>query len=286
MLLEKAICGGQILVADMVENFPGFPKGIKGPELAERFLSQAKEFGLKIITEEALSIKPEDSGPEHFAITLPAGKVIASHTIVIATGAKWNSLNIPGEKKLTGKGISYCATCDGPLFRDKEVIVVGGGDTALEDALFLTKFARKVTVVHRRGRLRAAKILQERALNNKRIELCLESTAAEIIGDDRVEAVRIKNVKSGADTTLKADGVFVLIGITPNSDIVKGLVKTDEAGYIITDDGMQASVKGIFAAGDVRKKTLRQVVTAASEGAIAAVSVERYVEEVRGTAYK
>lgn len=286
VLLEKAICGGQILVTDKIENFPGFPDGVKGPELAEGMSKQAARFGLEVKTKEVEGITPKKDSSEPFLVRLAGGEEARALALVISTGARWNSLNIPGEKELTGRGVSYCATCDGPLFRGKEAVVVGGGDTALEDALFLTRFADKVTIVHRRERLRAVKILQERASANKKIELCLNSVASEVIGKNKVEALKIKDVSSGAEKTLRCDGVFVLIGITPNSKMVKGILKLDERGYIITDDDMRTSVNGIFACGDVRKKLLRQVVTAAGEGAAAATGAQAYVDHLKGTEYK
>lgn len=285
LLIEKMACGGQILITDTIENFPGFPEGIKGPDLSEWMLKQAQHFGLNVKTGEVKSVTPPKGDKALFGIELDGGEKLEALSVIIATGARWNSLNVPGEKELTGRGVSYCATCDGPLFRGKDVVVVGGGDTALEDALFLTKFAGKVTIVHRRDKLRATKILQERALANKKIELCLNSVAVEILGKNKVEAIAVKDVNTGKPKEIKADGVFVLIGLSPNSDIVKGLVKTDEKGYIISDDDMKTSVEGIFACGDVRKKLLRQVVTAAGDGATAAFSAEHYVEKLKGTEY-
>ena len=285
LLVEKGLCGGQILTADTIENFPGFPDGIKGPELAEWMTKQAERFGIEIKTAEVNSVNPQKGERGNFRLDLDENNKIEALSLVIATGAKWNLLNIPGEKELAGRGVSYCATCDGPLFRNKDVVVVGGGDTAVEDALFLTKFADKVTVVHRRDRLRAARILQERALANKKIELCLKSVAAEVVGKNKVEGLKIKDVFTDKERVIKADGVFVLIGMTPNSDIVKGLVKLCPKGYVITDDEMRTSAEGIFACGDVRLKLLRQVVTAAGDGAIAATSAEQYVERLKGTEY-
>lgn len=286
VLLEKASCGGQALTADTIENFPGFPDGIKGPELAEWMQKQAEHFGLAIETREVKNIIPKKSEKEPFTITLADGKDIRALSLIIATGARWNSLGVRGEKELTGRGVSYCATCDGPLFKGKDVAVIGGGDTALEDALFLTKFVNKLTVIHRRDRLRAAKILQERAFANKRIEFRYNSIAVEVIGKNKVEAVKIKDVNTGREETLKTAGVFVLIGISPNSGIVKGIVKLDENGYVVSDENMHTSQDGIFVCGDVRKKLLRQVVTAAGEGAAAAVSAKIYVERIKGVEYK
>lgn len=286
LMLEKMACGGQILVTDTIENFPGFPEGIKGPELADWMLKQAQHFGLKTEAAEAARIALKKSKERIFEIELAGSRRIETLSAIIATGARWNCLGIPGEKELSGRGVSYCATCDGPLFKGKDVTVIGGGDTALEDALFLTKFAAKVTIVHRRDRLRATKILQDRASANKKIELCLNAIASEITGQKKVEGVRIKDTKTGAEKIIKTDGVFVLIGMTPNSDIVKGLADLDEKGYIVTDDEMRTSTDGIFACGDVRKKLLRQVVTAAGDGATAAFSAEHYVERVKGIEYK
>lgn len=284
LLVEKMACGGQILITDRIENFPGFPKGVSGPDLAEQMLEQAKHFGLEITTAEARNIILKNGQAQHFTVMLDGGQVRA-HALIIATGARWNSLGIPGEERLLGRGVSYCATCDGPLFRGKDVVVVGGGDTALEDALFLTKFANKVTVVHRRDRLRATKILQERSSANQKIEFVLNSIALEVLGEKKVEGLLVKDNVTGGEKIIKADGVFVLIGMTPNSDVARGILTLDDKGYIISDEDMKTSFDGIFACGDVRKKLLRQVVTATGEGATAAVSAQHYVESLKGVAY-
>lgn len=286
LLLEKGLCGGQALVTDTIENFPGFPDGVKGPELSDRMLKQAEHFGLEVRDADVKSVGLKTGGFRYFEIGSADGKKIEATAVIISTGAKWNTINVPGEKELAGRGVSYCATCDGPLFRGKDVVVVGGGDTALGDAMFLAKFADKVTVVHRRDRLRATRILQERASADKKIEYCLNSVAVEIAGTGKVEGIRVKDVVTGLEKLVRADGVFVLIGLAPNSDIVRELVKLDDKGYIITDDEMRASVDGIFACGDVRRKLLRQVVTAAGDGATAAFSAEHYVERLKGTEYK
>ncbi len=285
LLLEKMIPGGQVLVADLIENFPGFPSGTKGPELADLMLKQAEAAGLKISTGDVNKITPKRSEKDPFVIETVEGEVFKTLSVIVSTGANWNALGVPGEDRLKGRGVSYCATCDGPLFKDKDVAVVGGGDTALGEAIFLTRFARKVTVIHRRDKLRATKILQERALTNKKIELCLESVVTEITGNVRVEGIKVKNVSTNEEKVIKADGIFVLIGLSPNSGIFKGLLELDEKGYIKSDEDMRASVNGIFTCGDVRKKSLRQIVTAAGEGATAAVSAEHYVEALKGTAY-
>ncbi|MDP3804219.1 MAG: FAD-dependent oxidoreductase, partial [Candidatus Omnitrophota bacterium] len=236
LLVEKMVCGGQVLVTDRIENFPGFPDGIKGPDLADWMHNQAKRFGLEVKTAEAKKIAPKMSEKEPFLIELSGGGAFKASAVIIATGAKWNLLKVPGEKELSGRGVSYCATCDGPLFRGKDIVVVGGGDTALEDAIFLTKFANKVTIVHRRDKLRATKILQERALANKKIEMCLGSVCTEIIGKSKVEGIKVKSVRTDEEKLIKTDGVFVLIGLLPNSEIVKGLVDMCEKGYIKSDD--------------------------------------------------
>lgn len=286
LLLEKMMCGGQILTADIIENFPAFPCGVTGPELADLMLKQAEAFGLEIATREAKKILPKKSAKEPFIIELDEGESIKASSIIIATGAKWNALGVPGEEKLKGRGVSYCATCDGPLFKGKDVVVVGGGDTALGDAIFLTRFANKVTVVHRRERLRATQIIQEKAFSNKKIELCLRSVVTEIIGDKKTEGVKVKDVVTSKEKVIKCDGAFVLIGLSPNSEGFKSILKLDEKGYIESDEYMRTSVDGIFACGDVRHKPLRQVVTAAGEGATAAVSAEHYVERLKGIEYK
>lgn len=303
LLLEKMICGGQVLTADLIENFPGFPGGAKGPELADLMLKQAEAVGLEISTREAKKIilKPFDKSsglyPEQdrgikkseknpFVIETSESNIFKTLSIIISTGADWKTLGVPGEDRLRGRGVSYCATCDGPLFKNKDIVVVGGGDTALGEAIFLTRFANKVTIIHRRDKLRATRIIQERALMNKKIEFCLKSVVEEITGNTVVEGIKVKNVSTGEERQIKADGVFILIGLSPNSGIFKGALKIDEKGYIESDEDMRTSVDGIFACGDVRKKPLRQIVTAAGEGATAAVSAGHYVEKLKGTAYE
>lgn len=286
ILLEKTMCGGQALIADTIENFPGFPDGVKGPDLANWMLKQAKAFGLEVKLSEARKVTLKKRESEPFTVTLNDGNDIHALSLIIATGARWNSLGIPGEKEFASRGVSYCATCDGPLFKNKDIVVVGGGDTALEDALFLAKFANKITIIHRRDRLRATKILQERAFANKRIGFCYNSIAISIIGEAKVEGVKIKDVNTNKEKMLKSEGVFIFVGITPNSEILKGLVKMDEKGYVISDNDMKTSMDGIFACGDVRKKLLRQIVTATGEGATAAFSAQRYVERIKGIEYK
>lgn len=279
LLLEKMMPGGQILTSPHLENYPGFSMGVSGAQIIDEMVKQATRFGLEIKTE-AVSAIEDKAG---------AGKVVKTDkgqyktvAVIFAMGASYSKLNIPGEDKLNGRGVSYCATCDGPLFKNKEVVVVGGGDTAIEEALFLTNFCAKVSVVHRREELRATKILQERAFANKKINIVWNSVVAEILGDQRVESVMLKDVKTNKETLLPVNGVFLAVGFTPHTEIAKGLVKTDDKGYIITDDDMAASRAGFFAAGDCRKKLLRQFVTACGDGATAAFSAQKYIENLKG----
>ena len=278
LLVERGLCGGQALLADLIENFPGFPNGIRGAELAAYFVSQAQKTGLAVLNAEAKKLIVEK---DSFRIIIDNDEKLGAFSLIIATGARWRRLGVPGEEKLQGRGVSYCATCDGPLFKGKEVVVVGGGDTAVGDALFLAKFARKVTIVHRRDKLRAARILQERVSARENIEVRWNSVATKISGDAKVERVTLKDVQSNKESDLRCDGVFVLVGIDPNSEPAKGILEMDESGYIVCDNDMRTSVDGIFACGDVRKKTLRQIVTACGEGAVAAFSAQHYIERVK-----
>lgn len=282
LLIEKMVLGGMASTTSHIDNYPGFPAGVTGMDLTQKMAEQAAKLGLEIIYGGVSQISLAGKARE----VRVEGKVYSAKALIIASGTEARKLGIPGEETFLGRGVSYCATCDGPLFRDKHVVVVGGGDTAVGDAIFLTKFAGKVTIVHRRGMLRAARILQERARASEKIEFQLKSVVAEVTGADRVEGVKVKDVDTGAEKTIKADGVFVLIGLKPNSDAFKDALKLDENGYIISDDGMKTSVEGIFACGDVRKKPLRQVATAVGEGATAAVSAGHYVDTLKGAEYK
>jgi thioredoxin reductase (NADPH) len=284
LLIEGAATVSQITVTDMIENYPGMPEGINGFELVQLFRKQAEKFGLTITRGDVASLARENrSGMETWNVT--AGGNYASLAVIAAVGADWRKLGVPGEAAFTGRGVSYCATCDGPFYRNKHVIVIGGGDTSIQEAVFLTHFAEKVTVVHRRDRLRATKILQERAFANGKIEFIWDSVVEEIAGRDFVEGVRVKNLKTGTVKNIAADGVFVFVGITPNTLIFKGITELDQSGYIITDGNMQTSAKGIFACGDCTSKLLRQVVTACGDGATAAFSAQLYVEALKGEAY-
>jgi len=282
LVIESYSVPGQAIITDSIENFPGFPEGINGFELVEKFKKQAEKFGAELIVKNVEKIEQLQDGWRIKA----EDKTYTTLSIIIATGAHPRKLDVPGEHKFTGKGVSYCATCDGALYRDKHVVVIGGGDTAIDEALFLTRFAKKVTLVHRRDRLRATKILQERVLANKKMEFAWESNVIEILGKDKVGGVKIKNIKTKKDTDLSCDGVFVFVGYEPNTDLLKGLLKLDKKSYILTDDDMNTSKKGIFSCGDCRKKLLRQVVTACGDGATAAFSAQQYVEKLKGTAYE
>lgn len=276
VMLEKITPGGQVLITDLIENYPGFPEGISGPDLTDKLMAQAKQFGLPIESEEVRSL--DLTGPIKKVIL--ADREIKTHAIIITSGASPRTLNV-GEEKFRGKGLSYCATCDGPFFRDKDVVAVGGGDTAVQESIFLTKFARKVYLVHRRDQLRATKILQERALANDKIEFVWDSVVTGLDGFFGVENVHVKNVKTGEQRTLKADGCFIWIGILPNGDFIGDSLKRDEWGFVITDGHMATSVPGVFAAGDVRDTPLRQIATAVGDAAIAAFSAEHYIENIK-----
>ena len=273
LLLEKAVPGGQILVTDWLENYPGFPEGLTGYDLAEKMKTQAEQFGLKIETAEVHSLNLSQTKKE---IVLK-DRSITTKSLIIASGASPSKLGI-GEEKFMGKGISFCATCDGPFFKDKIVVAVGGGDTAVQESIFLTKFAKKVYLIHRRDELRATKILQERAFENDKIEIVWDSIATGVEGLFGVEKVKIKNVKTNEEKTIDAQGCFIWVGILPNTSFLNDAVKTDDAGFIQVDKNMQASIPGVFAIGDVRDTPLRQVSTAVGDGAIAAVCAEHFIE--------
>jgi len=273
LLIEKDRTGGQVNTTEDLENYPGIMDGIKASQLMERMTEQAKNFGTAFIKDKVTDIIPEGN------IKVVKGEKgdYRGKTVIIATGATPRMLGVKGEKEFTGKGVSYCATCDADFFVDLDVAVVGGGDSAIEEALYLTKFAEKVYVIHRRDRLRATGSLQERAKRNNKIHFILNTVVSEIKGDGIVEKITIRNKKTGEEKDLKIDGVFIFVGTQPISDFVKDVIKTDDEGYIITDEFMMTSMEGVFAAGDVRKKFLRQVITAAAEGAIAATAAEKYI---------
>ena len=280
LLIEKGISGGQVNLSETIENYPGFPEGIIGPELMQRFEQQATKFGLEIVNGTVSEIFQEQHKNEtNFKISTSDGDFY-SRTIIIASGGEASRLGVPGEIELTGRGVSYCGTCDGAFFRDKEIVVVGGGDTALEEALFLTKYASKVTIVHRRDELRGSKILQERVFNNPKITLRWSNIVISIDGQTQVESLQLKNVKTGEINTFSCQGVFIFAGYRPICPSLGEMREqlVNESGYIIADDNMETGIKGIFACGDVRAKSLRQIVTACGEGATAAFSVETFLK--------
>lgn len=277
LLLEKGAPGGLAATTETIENYPGFPAGIGGAELMVQMLAQAQRLGLAV---DSANVEEVSCSGRHFMLKTEDG-VFSSRAVILATGAEPELLHVPGETELRGRGVSYCATCDGAFFREKTVAVVGGGDAAVEEAVFLTRFAQKVLLIHRRDGLRATRTVQEKARQNPKIEFVWNSVVEEVLGKSKVEGVRVKNVRSGETSVLQVDGVFIYIGQRPASRMVEELVQLDERGYVITDEKMQTSCPGLFAAGDVRKKLLRQVVTAVADGAIAAVAAEKYLEEVK-----
>jgi len=276
LLLERLAPGGQVLTTDWVENYPGFPDGVSGFELMDRMKTQAERFGLKIQNEEVIRLELSE---KRKAVFLNSG-TLESKTIILACGATWKRLGIEGEDRLMGRGISFCATCDGPFYRDEEVAVIGGGDTAVEEAIFLTRFVKKIYLVHRRDKLRATKLLQERAMSEEKITLVWDTIPLRILGQNSVEAIEMRNVKTGDVQRKEVKGVFVFIGTIPNTELVKGSVRLDENGFILTDDNMQTSIPGVFAAGDIRSKLFRQISTAVGEGAAASYSAEKYLESL------
>ena len=277
LLVEKGVVGGQVLVTDWIDNYPGFPDGLSGSDLIEKMAAQAARFALE--TKNGNVIKVEISAATK-KLTLESGEELSSQALIICTGARPNKLGIPGEEKLTGKGVSYCATCDGPFFRDQDILVVGGGDTAIQEADFLTKFARKVWVIHRRDTLRATKVLQERAFANERIEFIWNSNVIAIEGEKEVERMRLRN-NEGGEQEISASGIFVLIGTIPNNEILPlEQLGADAHGFIRTDDEMRTKVPGVMAAGDIRSKTVRQIINGAGEGAVAAIAAEHYLSEL------
>lgn len=268
--------GGQLMLTTEIENFPGFPNGIAGPDLMANMRKQAEKFGAKIIDENATTV---DFSQRPFKVTNDSGEVLEAQSVIIATGASAKWLNIPSETKLRGRGVSSCATCDGYFFKGKDLVIVGGGDTAMEEALFLANLASSVTVVHRREEFRASKVMQDRVLSHEKIKVMYNHTVDEILGANVVEGVRLKNTQTGELTELPIAGVFIAIGHHPNTELFKGQLEMDETGYIIPKEHTQTSIPGVFVAGDVRDQRYRQAITAAAEGAKAALDVEKYLIE-------
>ncbi|MEQ1575023.1 MAG: thioredoxin-disulfide reductase [Vicinamibacterales bacterium] len=279
LLIEGLDAGGQLMLTTMVENYPGFEKGIMGPDLMSGMRAQAEHFGTVVIQGDVTRV---DLRRRPFTLSLADGKSMTTEALIIATGASARWLEIDSDRKLSGHGVSTCATCDGYFFRGKPIAVVGGGDSALEEAIYLTKFASKVTVIHRRDSLRASKIMQDKALTHPKIEFIWDSEIAEVkdVTRGEVTGIVVRNVKTGSLAEVPLDGVFIAIGHTPNTSLFKGQVDLDQAGYILTRDGTKTNIPGVFAAGDVQDHVYRQAITAAGSGCMAAIDAERYLEHL------
>jgi thioredoxin reductase (NADPH) len=275
LLLERGAPGGQMVNATLVENYPGFPEGIAGAELGSLMHQQAVRYGLELVTAEVISISQEQP---HYSISTTEDSLKAS-AVIIAAGSEYRKLGVDGEERLSGYGVSYCATCDGFFFRNREVAVVGGGDTAITDALELSQHASKVYVIHRRDQLRAGKALQERAFAHPKLEFIWDTVVEEVSGDKVLEELKLRHVKTGQQSSLKVNGVFVAVGLMPNSRSFFNILELDDTGYIVTDETMTTSAPGIFAAGDIRRNSPRQIAAAVGDGVTAAMSAFKYVQE-------
>jgi thioredoxin reductase (NADPH) len=273
LLVERGIIGGQIINATLVENYPGFPQGISGAELGSLMHQQAVKYGLEVVAAEVTGIAPG----QLYSISTAEGDFEA-RAIIIAAGSEYRKLGVPGEERLTGHGVSYCATCDGFFFRDREVVVVGGGDTAITDALELTRHVKKIYVIHRRDQLRAGQVLQQRAYAEPKLEFIWSTVIEELVGDTVLEQIKLRNVKTSQRSILKVAGLFVAIGLMPNSRKFFTVVDLDEAGCIVTEETMATSTPGIFAAGDIRKNSPRQIAAAVGDGVTAAISAFKYIQ--------
>ena len=270
--------GGQAALTYTIENYPGFPDGLGGAQLGELFQKQAEHFGAKVEFDTANEV---DLSQRPYKVKTDNGDYLAD-TIIVSTGADPIQLNVPGENELTGRGVSYCATCDGWFFKDKKVVIVGGGDSALEEGLFITRYASSVTIIHRREELRASPLLQKRAKEHPKVNFIWNSVITEVLGSDKAEAVRLKNLKTGEETIFETDGVFIFIGHTPNTGMFKGQLDMDPRGYLVIDDKMQTTKAGVFAAGEAADSHFRQVVTSAGMGAAAAIQATRFLEAETG----
>ncbi len=278
VLIEKGLLGGQIAISKDVENYPGV-EGITGFDLSERLVRHARAFGLKIVQEEVTEIR---TGIDFHSVRLASGDLLIARALILSVGGTVRKLGVPGEAEYLGSGVSYCATCDGFFFRDLTVAVVGGGDTAVEEALYLSKLTKKVYLIHRRDSLRASRILQNRLVSEPKIEIVWNTVIREILGDGKkVRAVTLEDVRTGEGRELSADGVFIFIGYSPNSHLIPPEVRVNEQGFVITDDRCATSVPGIFAAGDIRQKFANQIVVAAADGCVAALAAAHYVEVQR-----
>lgn len=276
LLLDKGPIGGQVLYTDLIENYPGFPEGISGFELIELMKKQVEKLGLQFKEGEVVGLEVEEG---YKVLTLSSGERLRAKAVILALGAKPKKLGVPGERELTGKGVSYCAICDGPFFRGEEIAVVGGGNTALQEALFLTKFASKIYLIHRRDTFRATPILQERVKASSQIELKLNREVIKILGKDRVEGLLLRNKHTGEDEELSVAGVFIFIGNEPETAWLRGKLDLNEQGFIITSKEMETTLPGVFACGDCVSKKFRQIINACGEGAVAALNAEEYLKE-------
>lgn len=275
VIIEKNYPGGQVAMCDKVENYPGHTANTSGFDLSMSMKEQAERFGAEIKSTEISSLDLES---DEKALIASDGERISARTLILSLGASPRKLGVPGEMEFIGRGVSYCAVCDAAFYKDKKLVVVGGGDTAVEDSNFLTRYASSVTIVHRRDKFRAQRIIQERTINNPSITVQWHSVVKSIGGKDSVDHVVLENVQTRQQTNLPVDGVFVLIGLEPNTNMIAGHITLDDAGYIITDENMRTNIPGVFAAGDARQKLLRQIVTACADGAIAATAAEKYIE--------
>ena len=274
LLIESALFGGQMTTTELIENYPGFPQGVAGDELSRLMEDQAKKFGMETVAQEVVNVSLEGD----VKVIQTYESTYRCEALIVSTGTEYRKLGVPGEKEFAGKGVSYCATCDGAFFRDSQIVVVGGGDSALTEALFLTKFAKELIIIHRRDALRGTRIYQERALANPKIKFFWNSIVQEIKGDSLVRSIIVKNVKTGEIKELETEGVFLFVGLVPRTQFLKGVVQMDEGGYILTNEHCETSAKGIFAVGDCRKKLLRQIATAVGDGATAAFAAEKFLE--------
>jgi thioredoxin reductase (NADPH) len=274
LVLQGYQTGGQLMQTSEVENYPGFEDGILGPEMMEKYEKQAQRFGAEMLPEDVISV---DFSQRPFTLRTDTGEY-RSHAVIIATGASAKWLGLPKEKDLQGRGVTACATCDGFFFRGKDVVVVGGGDTAMEEAIFLTRYVNHVTLVHRRNTLRASKIMQDRARNHPKIHFVLESEVVDILGDESVRGAVLRNIATGQETTVEVQGIFMAIGHKPNTDLFKDIINMDDAGYIVPVEHTMTNIPGVFAAGDVTDHRYRQAVTAAGDGCRAAIDLEHWLE--------
>lgn len=275
LMLQGYQVGGQLMLTSEVENFPGFEEGIMGPEMMEKFEAQARRFGTEFIQEDVVAV---DFTKRPFTVKTDTTEYQA-RAVIVSTGASAKWLGLPSEQRLQGRGVSACATCDGFFFKNKNIVVIGGGDTAMEEATFLTRYASHVTLIHRRDTFRASKIMQDRAHKNEKISFLMDSEVVDILGDNAVTGVRVRNVKTGEESTLDTEGVFLAIGHQPNTELFKGILDMDKAGYIIPKEHTMTNIPGVFAAGDVTDHRYRQAITAAGDGCRAAIDLERWLTE-------